>query len=112
MAAPAQTGASQIAKPGGAGVATSAEPPDYHLIITLSASHDDQEDIDRMINLDRLLKAHPGRDTVTLRIPYSPETGAVTSAQLPRGVRYNSRLEEGIRSLLGPDALALIKLIG
>ena len=48
------------------------------MIITLPGSVDDREDIDRMIALDRLLKAHQGPDTVTLRIPYSPETGAVT----------------------------------
>ncbi len=87
-----------------------AEPPAYQLIITLPTSEDDREDIDRMIALDRLFKAHQGPDTVTLRIPYSPETGAVTSAQLPRGVRYSSALEAKIRKLLGPDALALIKL--
>jgi hypothetical protein len=89
-----------------------AEEPNYELIITLPASPDDHEDIDLMIRLDRLLKAHVGPDTVILRIPYSPETGSYTKAQLPRGVRYNSVLEMEIRDLLGPDALALIKLVG
>lgn len=88
------------------------EPPAYHLIVTLSASDDDQADIDRMIALKRLLRAHPGPDNVTLRVPYSPETGGVTSAKLPWGVRYNSGLETDIRDLLGPEALALIKLLG
>jgi hypothetical protein len=89
-----------------------SESPAYQLIITLPASEDDSEDIDRMIVLDKLLKAHQGPDMVILRIPYSPETGAVTSAQLPRGVRYSAALEGKIRELLGPDALALIKLLG
>jgi hypothetical protein len=95
-----------------AATATTTEPPTYHLVITLPVSHDDHADIDRMLALDKLLKARPGPDTVTLRIPYSPETGAVTSAQLPRGVRYSPGLEADIRGLLGPDALALIKLLG
>lgn len=88
------------------------EEPGYELIITLPSSPDDHEDIDRMIKLDRLLKGHRGPDTVILRIPYSPETGSYTKAQLPRGVRYSSVLEMEIRDLLGPDALALIKLLG
>jgi DNA polymerase III alpha subunit len=88
------------------------EEPGYELIITLPSSSDDHEDIDRMIKLDRLLKGHRGPDTVILRIPYSPETGSYTKAQLPRGVRYSSVLEMEIRDLLGPDALALIKLLG
>ena len=65
-----------------------------------------------MIALKRLLRAHPGPDTVTLRVPYSPETGDVTSAKLPWGVRYESGLETDIRALFGPEALALIKLLG
>jgi hypothetical protein len=84
----------------------------YFLIVTLPISSDDQSDIDRMISLKRVLEKYPGPDKVTLRIPYSPESGAVTSAQLPRGVRYSSLLEEDIRGLLGPEALALIKLPG
>ncbi len=102
--------ASQLTQPQSTVTQNSGEPPAYQLIITLPTSEDDREDIDRMIALDRLFKAHQGPDTVTLRIPYSPETGAVTSAQLPRGVRYSSALEAKIRKLLGPDALALIKL--
>lgn len=82
----------------------------HRLVLTLPLSLDDHADIDLMIALNNLLAAHPGSDTVVLRIPYSPETGAVTSAQLPRGVRYSGRLEEGVRGLLGPDALAVIKL--
>jgi DNA polymerase III alpha subunit len=88
------------------------EPPTYHLIITVPASNDDHADIDRMIALEKLLKGHTGPDTVTLRIQYSPETGDVTSARLPHRVRYDASLEEDIRGLLGPDALALIKLLG
>ena len=88
------------------------EAPAYHLIITLPASGDDHADIDRMIALDKLLKAHAGSDTVTLRIQYSPETADVTSAKLPHRVRYDASLEEDLRGLLGPDALALIKLAG
>ena len=36
----------------------------------------------------------------------------MTSARLPHRVRYDASLEEDIRGLLGPDALALIKLLG
>ncbi|MBF6614032.1 MAG: PHP domain-containing protein [Chloroflexi bacterium] len=86
--------------------------PTYRLIITLPGSSDDHADIDRMIDLSKALAAHPGTDAVTLRIPYSPETGSITSAQLPQGVSYNALLEGEIRDLLGPDALAIIKLIG
>ncbi len=86
--------------------------PIYRLIITLPGSSDDHADIDRMIALNKVLAAHPGPDGVMLRIPYSPETGSITSAQLPRGVSYNTLLEGEIRDLLGPDALAIIKLIG
>lgn len=97
---------------GSASTTTSTETPGYHLVITLPISDDDHADIDRMIALNRLLRSRPGPDTVTLRIPYSPESGAVTSAQLPRGVRYSPRLEDEVRELLGPDTLALIKLVG
>jgi hypothetical protein len=97
---------------GSSPTATTTEPPGYHLVITLPISNDDHADIDRMIALNRLLRSRPGPDTVTLRIPYSPESGAVTSAQLPRGVRYTPRLEDEVRELLGPDALALIRLVG
>jgi DNA polymerase III alpha subunit len=86
--------------------------PTYKVIVTLPVSADDHADIDRMIKLKKVLAAHPGPDVVTLRIPYSPETGAVTSAQLPRGVRYSDVLESEMRELLGSDALAIIKLIG
>jgi len=65
-----------------------------------------------MIALERLLRAHPGPDTVSLRVQYSPEMVDMTSAKLPWGVRYDSGLEAGIRDLLGPEALALIKLLG
>ncbi|MFL5732248.1 MAG: PHP domain-containing protein [Chloroflexia bacterium] len=88
------------------------ESPTYHLIITVPASDDDHADIDRMIALEKVLKARSGPDTVTLRIQYSPEAGDVTSAKLPHRVRYSTSLEEEIRNLLGPDALALIKLLG
>jgi hypothetical protein len=91
---------------------STAEAPAYHLIITVPASNDDHADIDQMIALNKLLKGHAGPDTVTLRIQYSPETGDVTSARLPHRVRYDASLEGGIRDLLGPDALALIKLLG
>jgi DNA polymerase-3 subunit alpha len=86
--------------------------PTYKLIITLPISDDDHTDIDRMIALNKLLMEHPGSDAVTLRIPYSPEPGAVTIGHLPRGTRYNSHLETRLRDLLGPDALAVIKLVG
>ncbi len=63
-----------------------------------------------MNTLKRLLSRHPGADTVTLRIPYSPETGSVTSAQLPNGVQYSQRLESEIAHLFGTAALAVIEL--
>jgi DNA polymerase III subunit alpha len=113
--APASRGseaASHRAPPQVESVASTGEPPGYHLVISLPGSQDDRADIDSMIALKKLLESHPGPDTVTLRIPYSPETGAVTTARLPRGVRYTSSLEEGIRGLLGAEALALIKLLG
>jgi len=83
----------------------------YRLIITLPVSDDEHSDIDRMISLNNLLMQHPGPDTVTLRIPYSPRPGDVTIGHLPRGARYNPHLEAKLRDLLGPDALAVIKLV-
>jgi DNA polymerase-3 subunit alpha len=91
---------------------TATGAPTYKLIITLPISDDDHTDIDRMIALNKLLMEHPGSDAVTLRIPYSPKPGAVTIGHLPRGARYNSHLETRLRDLLGPDALAVIKLVG
>jgi|GEM_PF-5992873 len=85
--------------------------PTYKLIVTLPGSEDDHADIDTMIALNRLLEQHPGDDVVVLRIPYLPEIGAVTTAQLPRRVRHSPNLEARIRKLLGYDALATIKLI-
>jgi DNA polymerase-3 subunit alpha len=87
-------------------------PPTYKLIITLPASEDDHADIDRMIALNRLLEQHPGDDVVVLRIPYLPEAGAVTTAQLSRRVRNTPALETRIRNLLGYDSLATIRLAG
>jgi hypothetical protein len=89
---------------------TPGEGAGYKLVITLPASPDDQTDIDLMIALKELLYEQPGPDTVTLRIPYSPETGHHTKAQLPRGVAYSAVLEADIVRLLGPDAVAVIKL--
>ena len=86
--------------------------PTYRLVITLPISDDDHTDIDTMISLNGILTQHPGSDAVTLRIPYSPEPGAVTLGHLPRGARYSSHLEAKLRDLLGPDALAVIKLVG
>ncbi len=86
-------------------------PPSYKLVITLPSTDDDQKAIDIMLALHRLLKRHPGPDPVTLRIPYSPETGHLTSARLPEGVSYSPRLEDEICDLLGPDALAVIRLV-
>lgn len=84
--------------------------PTYSLIITLPEADNDNAAIDGMNALKRLLSHHPGADTVTLRIPYSPETGSVTSAQLPYGVEYSQRLESEITRLFGPAALAVIKI--
>jgi DNA polymerase-3 subunit alpha len=91
--------------------ATAIAQPTYKLIVTLPGSEDDHADIDTMITLNRLLEQHPGDDVVVLRIPYLPEIGAVTTAQLPRRVRYSQNLEARIRNLLGYDALATIKLV-
>jgi hypothetical protein len=82
------------------------------LIITLPDVRDDRRVIDAMSDLNGLLRKHPGNDVVRLRIPYSPETGAVTSAVLPWGVRMSGQLEAQIRGLLGPDALAVIRMVG
>jgi DNA polymerase-3 subunit alpha len=84
--------------------------PSYRVVITLPCPEDDQTAIDMMIALHNLLLRHPGPDEVKLRIPYSPQTGHMTSAQLPRGVSYNHILEAEIQALLGMDALAVIKL--
>lgn len=92
---------------------TNPEPGDaagYKIIITLPATEDDRADIDRMIALKEILHEHPGPDLVTLRIPYSPETGHVTSAQLPRGAGYSTLLEADVVRLLGTDAIAVIRL--
>lgn len=82
----------------------------YKLVITMPASPDDHADIDKMIALKRLLETHPGPDIVSLRIPYSLDTGATTSARLSVGVEYNAVLAQEIADLLGPQALAVIKL--
>jgi len=84
--------------------------PTYSLIITLPEADNDNAAIDGMNALKRLLSHHPGADTVMLRIPYSPDTGSVTSAQLPYGVQYSHRLESEIAHLFGPAALAVIKI--
>jgi hypothetical protein len=68
--------------------------------------------IDSMISLHNLLAEHPGSDSVTIRVPYSPEHGKWTSARLPWGVSYNPQLDSRIRHLLGDDSLAVIKLLG
>ncbi|MEO6458029.1 MAG: PHP domain-containing protein [Chloroflexia bacterium] len=84
--------------------------PTYSLIITLPEADNDNAAIDGMNTLKRLLSQHPGADTVSLRIPYSPDTGSVTSAQLPYGVQYSHSLESEIAHLFGPAALAVIEL--
>jgi hypothetical protein len=82
----------------------------YSLIISIPPANDDHEVIDSMIALNGLLNAHPGPDSVTIRVQYSPETGKWTSARLPGGVRFSHALEQSIRRLLGDDALAVIRL--
>jgi hypothetical protein len=84
--------------------------PSYTLIVTLPNAHDDRRFIDAMSDLNSLLRRHPGNDVVRLRIPYSLEPGAVTSAVLPWGVRMSAQLEMEIRELLGPEALAVIQM--
>ena len=91
-------------------VALSNEPARYSLIISLPPADDDREVIDSMIALNSLLASHPGPDSVTIRVQYSPETGRWTSARLSGGVRFSPALEQSIRRLLGDDALAIIKL--
>jgi DNA polymerase-3 subunit alpha len=93
-------------------VASSGEPATYSLIISIPPAEDDHEVIDSMIALNSLLGSHPGPDSVTIRVQYSPETGKWTSARLPGGVRFGYALEQSIRRLLGEDALAVIKLAG
>jgi hypothetical protein len=93
------------ASPGG-------EQAHYSLVISIPPVGDDHAVIDSMIALNALLNAHPGPDSVTLRVQYSPETGKWTSARLPTGVRFSPPLESSIRRLLGDDALAVIKLLG
>jgi DNA polymerase-3 subunit alpha len=88
------------------------EQPRYSLVISIPPVGDDHAVIDSMIALNALLNAHPGPDSVTLRVQYSPETGKWTSARLPAGVRFTPLLENSIRRLLGDDALAVIKLLG
>jgi DNA polymerase III alpha subunit len=90
--------------------AVPGEPATYSLIISLPPADDDHELIDSMIALNNLLNSHPGPDSVTIRVQYSPETGKWTSARLPGGVRFSAALEQSIRRLLGEDALAVIKL--
>ncbi len=118
-AAPASIGSARVGSMGSQhlvdSVPLTAQPPaspTYKLIVTLPSAGDDHAAIDAMIALNKLLKTHPGPDSVTLRIPYSPQTGDVTTAQFPHGVRYTPDLEAGVRDILGPDALAVIKLIG
>jgi hypothetical protein len=84
--------------------------PTHKIIITLPISEDDQADIDRMIALKEILQEHPGTDVVTLRIPYSPEPGHLTTAQLPRGVAYSTVLEAEVVRLLGKEAIGVIRL--
>ena len=90
---------------------TSGEPATFSLVITIPSADDDHTVIDSMIALNSLLNSHPGPDSVTLRVQYSPESGKWTSARLPMGVRYSHALESAIRRLLGDDALAVIKLV-
>ncbi|HEX8598720.1 MAG TPA: PHP domain-containing protein [Chloroflexia bacterium] len=89
---------------------TTGGPPARKIIITLPITEDDQADIDRMIALKEILHEHPGTDAVTLRIPYAPETGHLTTAQLPRGVGYSTVLEAEVVRLLGTDAIEVIRL--
>jgi DNA polymerase III alpha subunit len=89
---------------------TTGGPPAHKIIITLPISEDDRADIDRMIALKEILQEHPGTDVVTLRIPYAPEPGHLTTAQLPRGVAYNTVLEAEVVRLLGTEAIAVIRL--
>ncbi|HVG00705.1 MAG TPA: OB-fold nucleic acid binding domain-containing protein, partial [Chloroflexia bacterium] len=84
--------------------------PAHKIIITLPITEDDQADIDRMIALKEILHEHPGTDVVTLRIPYSPEPGHLTTAQLPRGVAYSTVLEAEVVRLLGTEAIGVIRL--
>jgi hypothetical protein len=84
--------------------------PAHKIIITLPITEDDQADIDRMIALKEILQEHPGTDVVTLRIPYSPEPGHLTTAQLPRGVAYSTVLEAEVVRLLGTEAIGVIRL--
>jgi hypothetical protein len=88
----------------------SEERATYSLIISIPPANDDHEVIDSMIALNSLLNAHPGPDSVTIRVQYSPETGKWTSARLTGGVRFSHALEQSIRRLLGDDALAVIRL--
>jgi hypothetical protein len=89
---------------------TTGGPPAHKIIITLPITEDDQADIDRMIALKEILHEHPGTDAVTLRIPYAPEPGHLTTAQLPRGVGYSTVLEAEVVRLLGTDAIAVTDL--
>ncbi|MEO8285340.1 MAG: PHP domain-containing protein [Chloroflexota bacterium] len=91
---------------------SSGEPATYSLIISIPPADDDHAVIDSMISLNELLTSNPGPDSVTIRVQYNPDAGNWTSARLPGGVRYSSRLENSIRRLLGDDALAVIKLLG
>lgn len=103
--APTMTNSTNMSAPG-----TDGGTPSYKLVITLPGSPDEQADIDLMIALKQLLQEHTGPDTITLRLPYIPETGTYTSAQLPRGVLYSALLEADVVRLLGRDAMAVIKL--
>jgi DNA polymerase III subunit alpha len=90
----------------------SGDVPGYSLIVSIPHVPDDHTVIDSMISLHNLLAEHPGSDSVTIRVPYSPEHGRWTSARLPWGVSYNPQLDSRIRHLLGDDSLAVIKLLG
>lgn len=91
-------------------ITISGDAATYRLTITLPVTDDDRADIDRMIALKELLSEHPGPDPVTLRIPYNPESGAVTTAQLPRGVAYSTLLEAQIVGLLSHEAVQVSRL--
>ena len=93
-----------------AATTTTGGPPAHKIIITLPITEDDKADIDRMITLKGILQEHPGTDVVTLRIPFSPEPGHLTTAQLPRGVSYSAVLEAEVVRLLGTEAIAVIRL--
>lgn len=108
--APTTAADSSTASTSPAMISISGESTSYKLTITLPVTNDDRADIDHMIALKELLSEHPGPDPVTLRIPYNPDNGAVTTAQLPHGVAYSTLLEAQIVSLLSPQAVEVSKL--